>query len=261
MQISRNVIASFAAIAGLAAAIPQATAQPVEVRVTVTNLAPQNSVTFAPLRVGFGNGTYDSFNNGQAAGPAIVSIAEGGSGSDWFPAFMAAEPNATLGTVVSNPPGPLLPGATASNTFFVDPAVNQFFTFGSMVVPSNDYFIGNDSPTQYQLLDAAGNLQITSITQRAREIWDAGSETTDPAAAAFLMGGNNDLRTPQNGVVNFDFADLASFNGLTTAAGYEFQSQLAADTAVYRIDFEIVPAPGVMALAGVSGLALLRRRR
>ncbi len=261
MQISRTAIASVAAAAGLAVAIPQAAAQPVELRVTVTNMAPQNSVSFAPLRVGFGNGTYDSFNNGEAAGPAIVSIAEGGSGSDWFPAFMAAEPNATLGTVVPNPPGPLLPGGVASNTFVVDPAVNRFFTFGAMVVPSNDYFIGNDSPTQYQVLDAAGNLQITSIMQRGRDIWDAGSETTDAAAAAFLMGGDNSLRTPQNGVVNFDFADLASFNGLTTAAGYEFQSQLAADTTVYRIDFEIVPAPGALALMGVSGLALLRRRR
>ena len=53
-----------------------------------------------------------------------------------------------LGTVVGMPPGPLLPGATASTIFTVDPSINRFFTFGSMVVPSNDYFIGNDDPME-----------------------------------------------------------------------------------------------------------------
>lgn len=134
-------------VASCAVGIVPVLAQPVELRVTVRNLAPANSVAFAPLRVGFNNGSYDSFNAGMTAGPAIVSIAEGGSGSAWFPAFGAADPTAALGTVVPMPPGPLLPGASASATFTVDPALNRFFTFGAMVVPSNDYFIGNDSPT------------------------------------------------------------------------------------------------------------------
>jgi hypothetical protein len=64
-----------------------------------------------------------------------------------------------------------------------------------MVVPSNDFFIGNDSPTAYRLFDAAGNLRSASITIKASEIWDAGSEVFDPDAAAFV--GNNDLRTPR----------------------------------------------------------------
>ena len=53
----------------------------VNVTVTFQNLAATNSVSFAPLRVGFHNGTFDSFNIGTTATAPIISIAEGGSGS------------------------------------------------------------------------------------------------------------------------------------------------------------------------------------
>jgi hypothetical protein len=263
MRLLKFTIVALVALVAFAAMQRAGNAQSVQIRVTVENLAPANSISFAPLRIGFNSGVYDSFSNGQAASAAIISVAEGGSGADWFPAFAAGDPTATLGTVVPNPAGPLTPGLTGSAIFTVDPSINSFFTFASMVVPSNDYFIGNDSPTQYRLFDAMGDLAITSITQHGREIWDAGSETTDAANAAFLAIGDNGLRTPQNGVVSFDFADLATFNGLTTAAGYAFDSQLTADTEVYRISFAVVPEPatlGLLALGGI-GVATIARRR
>jgi hypothetical protein len=68
--------------------------------------------------------------------------------------------------------------------------------------------------------------------------------------------GNNDLRTPENGVVSFNFAGLSAFNGLTTAAGYEFDSQLTADLEVYRITFSLVPEPSSFALVALGGLVL-----
>jgi hypothetical protein len=262
----RPALAAVVLAAVLPAAAPAAI---LNVTVTIENLAPADSISFAPLRLGFHNGTFDAFNNGEVAGSAIISIAEGGSGlpsplvpgPGWFEAFAAAEPQAVLGSVG----GALLPGATASDTFLVDTSVNPFFTFGTMVIPSNDFFLGNDSPTAFQLFDAAGNLLITAIDQRADDIWDAGSELFDPAAAAFLVGGNNDLRTPQGGVVNFNFTELSGFDGLTTAAGYVFDSQLAAGTEVYRITFTVqsVPEPASVGLVGlgVAGLAAARRLR
>ena len=248
------------ALAALAAAsCSVASAVPQLVTVTVTNLAPANSVSFAPLRLGFNAGIFDAFNIGQASGQPIISVAEGGSGVDWLPAFAAAEPNATLGSVG----GLLLPGATLSATFTVDPTVNRYFTFGAMVVPSNDLFIGNDDPLEYRIFNPAGNLLIPSIIVKANEIWDGGSEVFDPAAAAFV--GNNDLRTPQNSVVAFNFAETYGFNGLTTGAGYVFNSQLTANSSVYRIDFTTapVPEPGTYALmsAGLFSVMWLARRR
>ena len=168
-----------------------------------------------------------------------------------------------MGTVEG---GALLPGATATNTFTVDTAVNPFFTYAAMVIPSNDFFLGNDSPTALRLFDAGGNLILNGFTLKANRIWDAGSEAFDPANAAFLVDGVNDRRTPQNGVVNFNFRELSGFNGLETAAGYTFNSQLTADTDVFRVSFRATPAvpvpPSVvMALTGVLWFVGVRRWR
>lgn len=246
--------------AALVALCAAAQAAIVDVTVTVQNLAPANSISFAPLHIGFNNGSFDAFNLGQVSTAAIQSIAEGGSGTAWQAAFAAADPMATRGTVG----GLLQPGETRSLSFSVDTALNPFFSFGAMVVPSNDFFIGNDSPTEYRLFNVLGQLQVGAITIKAREVWDGGSEVFDPAAAAFV--GNNGLRTDQGGVVNFNFAELAGFNGLTTGAGYVFNSQLGFDSEVYRISFEnisAVPEPQSYALmaAGLLALGGLVRRR
>ncbi len=248
-----------AALAAMFALCASAQAAVLDVTVTVQNLAPVNSISFAPLHVGFNNGSFDAFDLGGVATEPIISVAEGGAGGAWQTAFAAADPDATRGTIG----GLLLPGASSSLTFRVNAALNPFFTFGAMVVPSNDFFIGNDSPTEYRLFDAAGNLNISAIGIKASEIWDAGSEVFDPAAAAFV--GDNGLRRDQKSVVAFNFAEFAAFNGLTTGAGYTFDSALTADSDVYRISFGVsaVPEPGSYALmaAGLMAVGFVARRR
>ncbi len=232
----------------------------VDVTVKIENLAPANSISFAPLHIGFNNGTFDAFNLGAAPGAAIISVAEGGAGGAWQTAFGAADPGALRSTLG----GLLQPGQMfTSASFRIDTALNPFFTFASMAVPSNDFFIGNDSPTAYRLFDAAGNLVLNTINQKASQIWDGGSEIFDPAAAAFV--GNNSLRTAQNGVVNFNFAELSGFNGLTTGAGYVFNSQLSAGSDIYRITFTAAPVPEpqtyALMLAGLAAMGAVVRRR
>ena len=254
-RLRNTAIASALLVAGAASQ-----AALVDVTVTVHNLQPANSVSFAALQLGFNNGSFDSFNIGEVATAPIISVAEAGSGVAWHAAFAAADPGATLGTVA----GRIDPGTgPRTGTFRVDTSLNRYFTFASMVVPSNDFFIGNDDPKEYLLLNMAGNLLIPSITVGASEIWDAGSEIFDPAAAAFV--GTGSLRRDQNSVVAFNFAELAAFNGLMTAAGYNFNSALTADSDIYRIDFSVtaVPEPGTYALmaAGLMAVGFIARRR
>ena len=252
-------LARLTAAALLLAGATVAQAEQVKVMVTIDNLAPANSISFAPLHLGFNNGNFDAFNLGGVPGAAIVSVAEGGAGGAWQAAFGAADPGAVRGTIG----GPLFPGASKTAMFMVDTAVNPYFSFAAMAIPSNDFFIGNDSPTEYRLFNGGSNLQISAITVKAHEIWDAGSEVFDPAAAAFV--GNNGLRSPQNSVVAFNFAEFYGFNGLTTGAGYTFNSQLAANSDVYRISFSAVAVPEPqtysLLLAGLLGLGWLARRR
>ncbi len=250
-------LASSAAV--LIASTSTAHAALVDVTVTVQNLAPANSISFAPLHVGFNNGSFDAFNLGGVATAPIISVAEGGGGQAWQAAFALADPGATRGTVA----GLLVPGATRTLTLQVDTTLNPFFTFGAMAVPSNDFFIGNDDPREYRLFNANGSLAIQTINIKANEIWDAGSEVFDPAAAAFV--GNNGLRTPQNSVVAFNFAEFAAFNGLTTGAGYTFNSALGAQTDVYRISFSAVAVPEpesyALMLTGLAMVGFMARRR
>ena len=231
------------------------------VTATVTNRARANSVSFAPIHVGFHRGTFDPFNIGTTPGAAIISVAEGGAGDVWQSQFAAMDPTAVRGTIGAG--GPILIGATRTLSFLVDVGQNPFFTFAGMVIPSNDLFIGNDSPIR--LFDASGNLMLNRITQRGRDVWDAGSEAADFRNAAFVVGGTNALRTPQNGVVSFSTSELAEFNGRTTGAGYVFDSQLGANEEILTIDFAstVVPEPSTVVLlsAGLVALGVAARRR
>ncbi len=258
-----------ATLAASLGAIASSAAQTVPIEITVTNTAPANGVSFAPFRFGFSNGTFDAFDEGQSAfllgasdiaDAPITSVAEGGSASTWFPAFADAEPNANLGSV-TGPTGPFTPGSTGSTVINVD-VNNPFLIFGSMVVPSNDHFIGNDNPQGLRVLDPNGTLNITSFSQFGSSIWDNGSETENPNNAAFLEVGTNALREDENGVVEFNFSDLVAFDGLTTAAGYDFDfSTLSAGGEILTVSFAIVPEPTTLALGAFAAPMLLRRRR
>ena len=102
------------------------------------------------------------------------------------------------------------------------------------------------------LFNAAGQFNLTSISQFGSDIWDNGSETEDPANAAFLVGGVNDNRTPQNSVVNFNFSRLNAFNGLITGAGYVFNNQTTR-----RRRLAIVSLPSPPRPRPASGLLLM----
>ncbi len=179
------------------------------IRVTVTNTAEEGGTFFTPVWFGFHNGeTFDLFTEGEAASTGLERITEDGSVEG-----IAAEFNAQVGdngidaTVLANGgvPRNFDPGESASFTLDVDPAqVGQgFFTWGTMVLPSNDaFFAVPDNALADPIFDQHGNfIGPLVIERRGSDILDAGTEVNTEEDAAFINQTARDTGVDENGVV------------------------------------------------------------
>ncbi|HZW09264.1 MAG TPA: spondin domain-containing protein [Phycisphaerales bacterium] len=248
----------------LAAGAGSAGAQPVPVEVTIQNLSPMNGAALSPFTVAFHDGAWDAFDAGSAASQGVRLVAELGDGSQYISDFMAAQPQGVAGTVVATTngfgPGIFLPNGSGSMVFDVDPAVNRYFSFGSMVVPSNDRFVGNDAGTAIELFDAGGNFVGSTVVVLGSEIWDAGTEVDGHFGAAFIEGQDAMDHVDQGGVIALN-NDFSIYDGAPTPAGYDFVDLPNDNGGVVRISFRVIPAPSALALLGFAGAVAARRRR
>jgi hypothetical protein len=193
-KINSMLIPMVAAFGLLVAAQPlQAQDETVNVVVKVESLAPANGVYFSPLWVGFHDGGFDLFNLGSLAGEAVERVAEDGDTSVLSADF--AEATADTGgidSVITSPEGfpglPLFdPGEISTAEFTLTASQHRYMTYASMVVPSNDAFIGNHNPWAIELFDAAGNFKGKQvITVPGSRVWDAGTELNNELDAAFI---------------------------------------------------------------------------
>ncbi len=231
------------------------------IRVTVTNLT-SNSV-ISPVSSIFHNGSFDNFNLGQAASPEIERVAEDGNAS-----VLNADANnspfvAVAGSVGT---GPITAGMTFSQIFTVNSSQGRYFNFAAMFVPSNDAFIGNDDPIEYEIFDINGNFISQIIEVPTSEIWDAGTEENDESIANAAIPGQpftNDSGTPQNGVVTVHPGYIP--NGNFEQLGFISPTNLSSP--VVRIALEeitSVPEPTTifgLLVAGGTGLLISKRKK
>ena len=149
------------------------------VMVMIENISPEGGVALTPLWGGFHNGSFDSYNGGLLSLEGLERIAEDGNTSllsgqfnDFDPVFGGYtyvdnsgdsprsalvrtgnladvyRQDATIGA------GPLLPGDSASEIFELRlDGSNDYFSYVSMVLPTNDYFVANGSPVAHDLSD------------------------------------------------------------------------------------------------------------
>lgn len=242
------------------------TASAVEVRLDVANLASPNGVALSPFFVGFHDGSFDAFDEGAAAGMGIEAVAELGSDTGIAAELAAAYPSGVSGLVTATRggfgPGIFLPGGSGNITLEVDPAMHRYLTYGAMVVPSNDYFIGNDAPNAVELFDAIGNFVGGEVIIYGDQIWNAGTEVDDPAdGPAFVVGQDATTGTSEGGVVSFN-DDLSLYSGASTPAGYDFTSLPTGGDAIARISFSVVPEPTgicIALFAAMSACFVFRR--
>lgn len=263
-------VAAFAAGLGLMAGAASAAT----LSITVSNTSP--NLTFTPLWAAFHNGSFDSFDAGAAASAGVQRIAELGDPSLVRDELLAAQPDATSTVIGAGAIPPVQPGETATVQLEVDPFTQRFFSFLSMILPSNDTFIGSDDPMAFALFDASGAfLGPRMISFGVDDIYDAGTEVLDPTAAPFVVGGNGLANTPEGGVVH-GAESLSAFNGLTLADGSIFTFEgnnyltnpdgfVLGQISISLVPPSVVPlpasAPLILGAVGLLGALKLRRRK
>ena len=264
------------AVASLAAALSFATmAQATTLEITITNTAQTGGFAITPVYSAFHDGNFDAFDAGGTASAGVQLIAETGNQS-LLPAERLAVSPASVATVVAAPgsgPPTVDPGETTTATIDVDGSVNRYFTFLSMLVPSNDTFLGNDDPLAYSLFDAGGNFlgdRVLDVT--AAFLWDAGTEINDlMGGPAFVVGQDADAGANENGLIHAA-ESFAGFAGAQTPLGtldgnlIDFTQDRDAFS-VARITIREVPAAvplpasGLLILGGLASLGGLRLKR
>ena len=234
------------------------------VKVTIRNLAPATGTHLTPMWAGFHNGSFDLFDDAVPASAALERLAEDGDTSVLASAFLMSGAGSMQGTI-PGPMGPIAPGHSASMLFDLDATniTNRYFSYASMVIPSNDAFIGNGNPMAFPVFDAAGNFVGGSITVLGSMVWDAGTEVNDevPMNTAFLAQTMPNTGTTENAVVMVHPGFMPNGNILAAFPNADFK---AAGYQVAEITVQAVPEPATFGLICSSLLLLgfrgLRRR-
>ena len=230
------------------------------VRVEVENLQPSDGFFFTPVWVGFHNGSFDLFDVGAQASAGLELLAEEGDFSVLSGEFAGSGTDGAVFGPGGFPGAPVIdPGEITAAVFDIGPN-DRYFSFASMVIPSNDAFIGNGDPLAYELFDANGifNGPLT-IDIVGGDIYDAGTEVNDGQGAAFSAEGGTS--TDEGGVVDLH-PGLDNFLGTDTVAGTTIGSIPGPRTPFARITITSIPEPTTAGLLlSLVGMTVYRRRR
>ena len=137
---------------------------------------------FAPLGAVFHDGSFGSFTPGTAASAGLEALAEGGNPATYLAEATAQAPTANVGSTDGQIGGSNRPNGRIFE-LDVDDANTQF-SYASMFLPSNDWFIGNVGGGSLDISSLLGAATGTQITIDLNTIYDAGTELED-----FTRGG------------------------------------------------------------------------
>jgi hypothetical protein len=187
-------------------AVPlQAPQQRPAIVVTVENLAPSNGTYLTPVWVGFHDGSFDLYDSGVSASVAIERLAEDGDTGALSADFANLAAGGVQGVIASNDPSvpQLAPGSRASRLFEVDPLAQDSFSYGSMVIPSNDAFLANGNPLAHPVFDPMGQFIAQDAIVPGSAVLDAGTEVNDelPMNTGFFGQTTPNTGVTENGVV------------------------------------------------------------
>lgn len=255
-------------------------------RITITNDAQADGFALTPVYAAIHNGDFDSYTPGTAASAGLEQLAEVGSipaVRDERIAATTGQGNPSAGAIFSSftPDGdrrPLFGGESATvDVNLTNLSTQRFFSFLSMVIPTNDLFVGNGDPFAFELFDADGNFTGSqTIRVTGADVRDAGTEVNDRNnGVAFAAGQNGGAGATEGGVVTTDgYSELVRYVGLDTAGGFTINTDLkntlldtpASDFAIATITIEQIapvplPAGAVLLMSGLGMGAVVARRK
>ena len=176
-----------------------------EVTVTVESLTPESGGVATPVWVAFQDGGFDLYDLGTAASPALERLAEDGNFDPLSADFLASGAGSVDGAVFGPDAPVFFSGQSSSTTFELDPTdpMQRYFTYASMVIPSNDAFVANGDPLAHPIFDGAGNFLGADFIVTGHQVRDAGTEVNDevPANTAFFGQAAPDTGDTEGGVV------------------------------------------------------------
>ena len=217
-------------------------------QITVENLRPDGGLLQTPFWVAAHDGTFDVGDSGQPAAGfgGLEALAEEGDASGIVTRF-AADGNGN-DSVITAPDGfagaPVFEAgeAVTANLNIDDTQIGRFFSFASMIIPSNDAFIANLNEQAYEIFDVGGNfLGDRSIVIYGDDIYDAGTEVNDPAGgAAFSAAGGT--ATDEGGVIALH-TGLGNFVGEDLVNGEMLGSAFRDQTPIARITLSLASNP------------------
>ncbi|MEM1230825.1 MAG: spondin domain-containing protein [Pseudomonadota bacterium] len=177
--------------------------------VIAENGAPARGALQTPIWVGIHDGSFDIYDRGVPLGAgslvdaeAVERLAEDGTTGPISAEFANALPGAPQATLVG-PTGPLVSGGFSARTFNVNPETDQYFSYASMVIPSNDAFIANGNPVAHRLFNDSGRFVGANFAVPGTAVLDAGTEVNDEIAAntAFLNQAGPNIGVPESNPV------------------------------------------------------------
>lgn len=171
--------------------------------VVVKNRAPIGGTCLTPVWVGIHAGTFDTYDRDMPISAEFERLVEDGNNGPISELFAATEGTVWDGTVGD---APICPGEKAILRFSFDvvPNTKHYFSYASMILPSNDAFVANGNPTEHLIVSDAGRTRrFTFIRERGSDVLDGGSEVNDeiPANTAFFGQEMPDTGIEEGGVV------------------------------------------------------------
>lgn len=197
------------------------------IRFTITIPSNTDGTFQTPVWLGIHNGMFDLYDRNAPLPEFMIPLVEDGDTSPVTTAFAESGFGIWDGTVGS---APLMPGAVETVDVTVPNTANQYLSYASMVLPSNDAFVANGNPIAFEIFDSSGNFVPVTIQSLGTNVLDGGSEVNDEVLenTAGLMqtvpgtGQDENAVRLHEGFIMEPRRILESFpNGQFTDMGYE----------------------------------------